>query len=116
MDLELFRTHFPEFADTTKYPDAVLTYWSGFITTRLNVDRWADALDYGVELATAHYVKLITDSDMSGVLTSKSVGDVSASYDIASTIEGNAGHWNSTKYGKLFVNLARIIGVGGAQL
>ena len=128
MDLTQFRTDFPEFTDTVKYTDAVLTFWSGFVETRLNVDRWAGALNYGVELATAHYVTLavkdqinaaagkVPGSSMQGAASSKSVGDVSVSYDTTSSLEAEAGHWNLTSYGRQFIRLARNIGMGGVQL
>ena len=48
-----------------------------------------------------------------GILTSKSVGDVSASYQALASIE-DWGQWNLTKYGQQLATAARVIGAGPA--
>ena len=42
--------------------------------------------------------------------------DVSFSYDSASAAELNAGHWNSTIYGKRYIALVRMVGAGPVQI
>ena len=46
-----------------------------------------------------------------GIMTSKSVGDVSASYNVLSSLE-MFGAWNLTKYGQLLSTMARVVGSG----
>jgi Protein of unknown function (DUF4054) len=46
-----------------------------------------------------------------GIQTSKSVGDVSVSYQVLTALE-DWGAWNLTKYGQLLATQARVIGMG----
>lgn len=122
------RQNLPEFASTSDYPDATLTYWLGIGMKLLRADRWGDMLDHGLELFTAHHLVLARQAVQSaalgntpgantGVVTSEAVDKVSASYDAASTtLDTNAGHWNATTYGVQFLMLARMAGSGGWQL
>ena len=48
-----------------------------------------------------------------GIQTSKSVGDVSVSYQVLTSLE-NWGAWNLTKFGQLLATMARVIGSGPA--
>lgn len=128
-DKEAFRAAFPEFADAARYPDAMLDFWSG-IGERLmfpQKHRWDTVYDYGLQLFVAHNITIASQNvkagaaggvpgGVSGPTTSKSVGSVSVSYDAASSIELNAGHWNLTTYGKMLIHLARMIGAGGVQI
>lgn len=128
-DKAAFRAAFPEFADTARYPDAMLDFWSG-IGERLmfpQKHRWDTVYDYGLQLFVAHNITLAAQNvaasgsggvpgGVSGPTTSKSVGSVSVSYDAASSIEPNAGHWNLTTYGKMLIHLSRMIGAGGIQV
>lgn len=127
MDIAQFREDFPEFADVTVYPDATVTFWSGIGEKMLIATRWADLYAYGLELFTAHQLALAandqktvamggTPGQATEVKSGKSVGGVSVSLDTAASIELNAGHWNLTTYGRQFIRLARIAGMGGAQL
>ena len=123
-----FREHFPEFADAVIYPDATVSYWLGIGVKMLRADRWADLLDNGLELFTAHHTALARQAVQSsssgavpgantGVVTGKTVDKVSVSYDAGSTtLDAGAGHWNATTYGVQFLQLARMAGSGGWQL
>ena len=119
-----FRASFPEFADDVKYPDSTITFWSKFGDKFLKVTRWADIRTEGLYLWTAHQLVLATISKSAstmgqvpgksaGVVTSESVGGVSYSADIHSSMELDAGHWNETTYGRQFIRLSRIVGMGG---
>ena len=128
-DKAAFRAAFPEFADTARYPDAMLDFWAG-IGERLmfpQQHRWGTVYDYGLQLFVAHNITIAAQNvaasgsggvpgNISGPTASKSVGSVSVSYDTASSIEPNAGHWNLTTYGKMLIHLARMIGAGGIQV
>ena len=123
-----FRANFPEFADAAIYPDVTVSYWLGIGTRMLRPDRWADLLDHGLELFTAHHIALArqavqasagggTPGANTGVVTGKAVDKVSVSYDAGSTtLDAGAGHWNATTYGVQFLQLARMAGSGGWQL
>jgi hypothetical protein len=123
-----FRLHFPEFADETTFPDPMIEFWSGIGASRLNVKRWGDLLTHGIELLTAHFMTLAAmnlkaaDSGNfggttgGGLVSNKSVGDVSVGYDTQSIALKDGGNYNMTYYGREFLYLARIIGIGGLHL
>jgi hypothetical protein len=50
-----------------------------------------------------------------GMVARKTVDKVSVTYDTASAMEEDAGHWNLTVYGTRFIRLARMVGTGGMQ-
>jgi hypothetical protein len=122
-----FRAAFPEFNDTARYPDAMITFWSSFATAQVNACRWGDQVQTGVFLYTAHGVTLAAQNQKAGVIggtpggqsgpiSSKTVGSVTAAYDTTQAAEKDAGYWNLTSYGKQFFRLARIFGAGPIQL
>lgn len=124
MDAAQFRIDFPEFADTTAYPNGQVGFALSLATLLLNADRWADVLNYGIELFTAHQLALgAKNIEVSafggipgaqvGVLSAKQVKDVSMSYDNSGAMEEGAGHWNLTNYGLRYIQLARMAGMGG---
>lgn len=127
MDNAVFRQSFPEFANTTRYPDSMLTFWGGLAAKLLVITRWHDFYNEGTYLFVAHNIALQarnvqvaslggTPGDNSGATSSKSVGQASVSYDNSASMEPDAGHWNLTTYGKQFIQLARIAGSGCVQL
>ncbi len=123
-----FRSDFPEFTDTSLYPDALVNVWMTVASTfTANTDRWGTLQQIGGELCTAHYLVLAarnqataqsgsTPGTVNGLMTAKSVGDVSASYDTTSVSLTDAGFWNQTSYGIQFLQISRLIGSGGMQL
>lgn len=126
MDIATFRTNFPEFTQEL-YPDGQVTFWSDFGERMVLEKRWCSEKPMGVQLFTAHHLVLAKNNadtsasgglpgQTSGPTASKTVGSASISYDTNSTLEENAGHWNSTTYGKQFIRLARMFGAGAYQL
>ncbi len=122
-----FRVDFPEFASTTTYPDATVSFWLNASAMLLSADRWGDLLDLGTELFMAHNLALAAKDTISasrggvpgtstGIVSAKSVGAVSTSYDVASVALDKGGAWNLTSYGIRYLQLARLIGPGGVQL
>lgn len=123
MDAATFRLDMPEFADSTLYPDTQIERLISIAEKLVSADVWGDLLDYGTELWVAHYLSLWRrDADTAasggiagqsgGVVSSKAVGPVSVSYDVASsTIEG-MGELNLTRYGVNYARLARQMGMG----
>lgn len=129
MDNMQFRQDFPEFADTTKYPDAAVTLWMNAGIARMNQQRWQNAgfYDIGLELFTAHHLAIAAADQQAAakgaapgqatsVKASKSVGGVAVSIDTQISANAGAGFWNLTTYGTRFWELAQIVGVAGAQL
>ncbi|HEI9846916.1 TPA: DUF4054 domain-containing protein [Morganella morganii] len=125
---EKFRADFPEFSDTSRYPDSTISFYLGLADTALDQDKHGDQFIYLSELFTAHYVELrgkalavasvsgAVNSSGGGVLSSKSVDKVSASYDTSGIVNPDAGFWNNTGYGREFYWWWSMFGAGGRQL
>ncbi|CAM2295246.1 DUF4054 domain-containing protein [Ralstonia mannitolilytica] len=122
-----FRATFPEFSDTTKYPDASIEFWMGIAVSLVNPDRWGVLTDQGVSLVTAHHLVMGqrdqaaaavggAPGEVKGPTASKSVDKVSVSYDTGAVALSDAGFWNLTTYGVRFMTIARAMGAGGMQL
>lgn len=116
-----FRADFPEFADTTAYPDAQIAAELALGATYINEDRWGALATRGAELVAAHFLVLAKRDQtapglVQGVQSSKSVADLSVSYDNASVMNPNDGFWNLTSYGLRYRSLVRLVGAGGMQL
>jgi hypothetical protein len=122
-----FRVDFPLFVSTVTYPDASVTFYINLAVTLLNPDRWGESLDYGTELMVAHFLTLDAMSATGmgigglagtaiGVLSGGSVDKVSYTKDVESAMEPNAGHWNMTTYGLIFIRLLRMFGAGPVQI
>jgi hypothetical protein len=127
MDIALFRTDFPEFADSVRFPDSTITFWSGLGEQLISEDRFGDMRTQAVELFTAHNIVLAAGNvaasaagglpgGSGGLVASKAVGSVNVSYDNASVMLPNAGHWNQTTYGRQYIQLVRLLGNGCYQL
>jgi hypothetical protein len=112
-------------------PKSAIQYWLNIALAMVNVDRWGGptSVTYimGVEMFTAHNVVLEAlaqrDMDMAGIpgiavgaVAGKSSGDVQISYDTASVLEMDGGHWNYSIFGKRFLHAARMFGAGGLQI
>ncbi|WP_334613657.1 DUF4054 domain-containing protein [Escherichia coli] len=122
-----FRTDFPEFSDTARYPDVAVNFYLGQADSLLSQDRMGDQFVYLAELFTAHYTELRgralasaaaggVNSAGSNIASSKSVDKVSVSYDNSGTINPDAGFWNKTGYGQEFFWWWSMFGAGGRQL
>lgn len=122
VDAAKFRTDFREFADTTKYPDSLITFWLGVALTCLPSDRWDTLLDHGTELFTAHHVVISaretsgTPGSVTGPHSAEAVDKVSFSMDTQAVSITDGDFWNMTSYGIQFLRLARMIGAGGIQV
>lgn len=125
--VQSFREHYPEFTDQAMYPDATVAYWLSLAGMLLNATRWANVIDVGYELFTAHNIVLeaiaakeaangAPPGGQVGPANNKSVDKVSIGFDVASGVELDAGHWNLTTYGTRFIKLARMFGAGPIQV
>ena len=122
-----FRIDYPEFADVTRYPDATIERQLRLSALLLGEMAWGDLWGYGIELRAAHYLTVGARNAASalaggsggavaGLMTSKSVDKVSASYDVSAVTNEGAGFWNTTGYGVEFYALLMMIGAGPVQL
>ena len=122
-----FRASFPEFTDTSAYPDSQIAFWLGTAANLVSEARWGDIYSLGIQLFTAHNLVIAKRRQKAaagsaipgvsaGVLSSKSVDKVSASYDTTSGTIANGGAWNLTDYGVQYLQLAQLVGAGGLQI
>jgi hypothetical protein len=92
--------------------------------------RWRKRWKFAMSLFIAHFLTLylqsLADANSSaaqvvaagqtrGLMSSKSVGDVSVSYDFSTIAQGLDGWaaWNLTTFGVQYATLARMVGKGG---
>lgn len=129
-DPATFRSHFPEFADDTVYPDARVQLFLDTGSVMLNPHRWGYYLPLGVELFTAHMLALgqyaanramgggqnAVPGIASGLMSNKSVSKVSVGYDVNVTAMKDAGPWNYTIYGQQLYWWMGVVGTGGVEM
>lgn len=119
-----FRSDFPEFANVANYPTSMINFWAVLGNKMLNEDRWGDFRTHGLELFVAHNITLqaqdIQDAaagaapgSVAGAISSQSAGAVSFSVDVSNVAEQDGGNYNLTSYGRQFLRLSRIVGMGG---
>lgn len=122
-----FRQHMPMFASIDDYPSAQFEHYLKLGVRLLPEERWDDLFDDGLRCFVAHYLTLFGRSmlmadiggDVGKVIgneSSKSVDSVSQSMDVSSISLVDGGQWNQTTFGIQFLQLARMVGVGGVQL
>ena len=125
-DAATFRVVNPQFADLILFPPEAVSYWLARAAARLDPFRWAELLPEGTVLFVAHNLALGRMAAAGGagggagggggVVSSKSVGGVSVAYNTEiGSIEGG-GAYNLTPYGRQFLALARLVGMGAIQL
>lgn len=122
-----FRLNFPVFKSEANYPVGVIEFYLVLAYLLLNAERWSTMLDYGVQFFVAHNITLERAAQAAankgqapgtaaGPVASKGAGPLSIAWDTTSGAELDAGHWNDTSYGRRYIRLARIVGIGGVQL
>lgn len=117
-----FRNMFPEFGSIEAYPDVLVNSWIEIAGSALPSRRWGNFLVQGLGLYVAHNLALGARAKtgsagaVSGPMSSKTVGSVSASYDTSAVTIAGGGEWNLTSYGIRFWRIMRLVGAGGIQL
>lgn len=123
-----FRLVFPEFADKNLYPEATLAFWAAAGFRTLNPERWGDWYGLGLYLYVAHNLVLAGQAAKIaarggdpggaavGIMTNKSVGDVSLGYSTDGLMDKDAGPWNRTTYGQRYYELRQQAGAGPIQI
>jgi hypothetical protein len=129
-----FTTYFPQFTslvagDSSTIPSVLVNKFIEIANTSLDYARYDALWIYCMGLYIAHLCTLflsasydsssidgvVDSSEPLAVLTSKSVGDVSANYDvnaIGDDLKG-FGTWKATTYGQQLATYAKMIGKGG---
>ena len=125
--IPLFRTQFPEFADTTEYPTQMISFWSALAQQQLPQATWGTIWANGVSLYTAHELTIASQDRKSaaiggtpgisgGIANTKTVGSVTVGYDSSTTTGKDADWWNRSTYGIQMYRLIKIFGAGAIQL
>lgn len=128
---EQFQEDYPQFftaEGVSLLPPPMLCKVIDMANTAVQPDKWLNEWRFAVGLYTAHYVTLFlrgyspsSDSPQQaaasgalvGVVKSATLGDSSVTYDTSAITAGTDdwGDLNSTTYGQMFANRAKLIGL-----
>lgn len=131
--VEQFREDYPQFFHAEGYFLGSLPMLEQIIqmaNVSIQPDKWLDSWRYAVGLYVAHYATLslrgYADSNetpqqaaasgaLVGMVKSATLGDASVTYDTSAITEGTEdwGDLNSTTYGQILANRAKLIGMAG---
>lgn len=113
-----FVERFPEFESVE---EARIELFLDDAALELDTSRWGDRYDKGQALLAAHYLTLSLKAasgatSSAGAVSSKSIGDVSVSYAVASSLSKTEDFYSSTIYGLEYLVLARFVGAGAVAI
>lgn len=128
-----FFSFYPQFQVLDELPESIIQLYLDFALDVVNIARWGNQFKLGVCLFTAHFVSLylmsatpegasaqevLNSAQMRGVISSKSVHDVSVSYDYSLAVSevDKWGNFGLTIYGNQFVSIAKLMGKGGMYI
>lgn len=131
--VEQFRADYPQFFNKEGYflgPLPMLEEIIDMANAAVQPCKWLDGWRFGVGLYVAHYATLFlrgyspsnetpqqaaASGALMGVVKSATLGDSSVSYDTSAITAGTEdwGDLNSTTYGQMFANRAKLIGMAG---
>lgn len=128
-DLEEFYAVYPQFQGLEELPDEIVKMYIEFANEVVNEGRWGKQWKLGMCLFVAHFcsIYLMSYSDINspaaaviaagqskGLVSSKSVGDVSVSYDFSLAMQNveNWGQFNLTMFGNQYVSIAKLMSKG----
>lgn len=134
--VEQFREDYPQFFNAEGYFLGSLPMLEEIIqmaNVSIQPDKWLDAWRYAVGLYVAHYATLslrgyaasnetpqqaAASGALVGMVKSATLGDASVSYDTSALTAGTEdwGDLNSTTYGQMFANRAKLIGMAGSYV
>ena len=130
---EQFREDYPQFFNGEGHFLGSLPMLEQIIqmaNANIQPDKWLDSWRYAVGLYVAHYATLslrgyaasnetpqqaAASGALVGMVKSATLGDASVTYDTAAITAGTEdwGDLNSTTYGQILANRAKLIGLGG---
>jgi Protein of unknown function (DUF4054) len=122
-----FRANFVAFQNTSIYPDSMIDFWLQFAYIFISPTLWGTVVDLGAQLFVAHNLTLEGLSNAeggngappgmtSGPIVTKTVGELTITYDPSSGVNPDDTSWNLTNYGSRFVKLAKQFGSIPTQL
>lgn len=131
--VEQFRVDYPQFftvEGVSLLPPSMLCKVIDMANTAVQPDKWLDEWRFAVGLYTAHYVTLFlrgyspssetpqqaaASGALVGVVKSATLGDSSVTYDTSAITAGTEdwGDLNSTTFGQMLANRAKLIGLAG---
>lgn len=131
--VEQFREDYPQFFNAEGYFLGSLPMLEQIIqmaNVSIQPDKWLDSWRYAVGLYVAHYATLslrgyaasnetpqqaAASGALVGMVKSATLGDASVTYDTEAITAGTEdwGDLNSTTYGQILANRAKLIGLGG---
>ena len=134
--VEQFQEDYPQFFNAdgeSVLPTTMLTEIINMANNSILPDRWGESWRYAVGLYVAHYATLYlrtyspssenpqqaaASGALVGIVKSASLGDASVTYDTSAITQGTAdwGDLNSTTYGQLLANRAKLIGMAGSYI
>lgn len=134
--VEQFRADYPQFFNAEGVFLGSLPMLQEIIrmaNVSIQPDKWLDSWKYAVGLYVAHYATLslrgyaasnetpeqaAASGALVGVVSSATLGDASVSYDTAALTKGTEdwGDLNSTTYGQILANRAKLIGMSGTYI
>ena len=134
--VEQFQEDFPQFfksSGESLLPETMLKEIIDMANVSVQPDKWLESWRFAVGLYTAHYVTLFLRSyspssetaaqaaasgALVGVIQSATLGDSSISYDTSAITTGTEdwGDLNSTTFGQMFANRAKLIGMAGSYV
>ncbi len=126
-----FLALYPQFKG--KVPEAFLEMYAGLANASLSYQRYFDAWEMAMGLFIAHFctlylqtaagadstaAEILVAGQTRGLVSSKSVRDLSVSYDFTTALSGldEWAGWTTTAYGAQFASLAKLYGKGGMQV
>lgn len=133
---ERFQEDFPQFYTPdgeSLVPEGMLQELINMANASVQPDKWLESWRYAVGLYVAHYVTLYLrtyspGSDTAaqaaatgalvGVVKSATLGDAKVDYDTSAITSGTEdwGDLNSTIYGQILANRAKLVGMGGSYV
>ena len=134
--VEQFREDYPQFFNSEGYFLGSLPMLEQIIqmaNVSIQPDKWLDSWRYAVGLYVAHYATLslrgyaesnetpqqaAASGALVGMVKSATLGDASVTYDTAAITAGTEdwGDLNSTTYGQILANRAKLIGMAGSYV
>ena len=134
--VEQFREDYPQFFSSDGYFLGSLPMLEQIIqmaNVSIQPDKWLDSWRYAVGLYVAHYATLslrgyaasnetpqqaAASGALVGMVKSATLGDASVTYDTAAITAGTEdwGDLNSTTYGQILANRAKLIGMAGSYV
>ena len=134
--VESFREDYPQFFNSEGYFLGSLPMLEQIIqmaNVSIQPDKWLDSWRYAVGLYVAHYATLslrgysesnetpqqaAASGALVGMVKSATLGDASVTYDTTAITAGTEdwGDLNSTTYGQILANRAKLIGLAGSYV